>query len=41
MVMEKWVEKSLLNIAPLQRGFDLPKPQLVSGEYPVVRSYVF
>ncbi len=36
--MKKWVEKNFLNIAPLQRGFDLPKPQLISGEYPVVYS---
>ena len=33
-----WVHKKLLNIAPLQRGFDLPNRQLENGRYPVVYS---
>ncbi len=33
-----WVCRKLLNIAPLQRGFDLPNRQLENGPYPVVYS---
>lgn len=34
----EWEVKRLGEIAPLQRGFDLPNPQLKSGPYPVVYS---
>jgi len=33
-----WVEKSIADIAPLQRGFDLPNRLLAEGSYPVVYS---
>jgi type I restriction enzyme S subunit len=35
---DDWVERSLGQIAPLQRGFDLPTTQLATGPYPVVYS---
>jgi type I restriction enzyme S subunit len=38
LTLEEWVEKPLKQIAPLQRGFDLPSTQLSSGTYPVVYS---
>lgn len=34
----EWEEKKLGEIAPLQRGFDLPNSQLVAGNIPVVYS---
>jgi len=34
----EWEAKQLGNVAPLQRGFDLPNPQLRQGIYPVVYS---
>lgn len=34
----EWKTKRLGNVAPLQRGFDLPNPQLRLGKYPVVYS---
>jgi type I restriction enzyme S subunit len=34
----EWTVKRWANIAPLQRGFDLPSPQLRQGPYPVVYS---
>jgi type I restriction enzyme S subunit len=34
----EWVVKQLGNIAPMQRGFDLPNAELRSGPYPVVYS---
>jgi type I restriction enzyme S subunit len=34
----QWQVKRLGSIAPLQRGFDLPNPELRSGPYPVVYS---
>ncbi|GMO12245.1 MAG: hypothetical protein Ta2D_14130 [Rickettsiales bacterium] len=34
----EWEEKELLDIAPLQRGFDLPKSKMIDGKYPVVMS---
>jgi type I restriction enzyme S subunit len=34
----EWEVKRLGDVAPLQRGFDLPNPQLKSGPYPVVYS---
>jgi type I restriction enzyme S subunit len=37
-IPEDWELKSLGNIAPLQRGFDLPTSQLKTGIYPVVYS---
>ena len=33
-----WEVKSIKNIAPLQRGFDLPASQIQQGQYPVVYS---
>jgi type I restriction enzyme, S subunit len=30
-----WIKKSLKEVAPLQRGFDLPSTQLIEGNYPV------
>ncbi|MDG5854391.1 restriction endonuclease subunit S [Clostridium beijerinckii] len=33
-----WVEKAFKDIAPLQRGFDLPNAKIVEGKYPVVFS---
>ena len=34
----KWIEKSIGDFAPLQRGFDLPVDDIVIGQYPVVFS---
>ena len=34
----EWKRTKMENIAPLQRGFDLPNSQLKQGEYPVVYS---
>ena len=34
----EWVVKRLGDVAPFQRGFDLPNPQLRAGPYPVVYS---
>jgi type I restriction enzyme S subunit len=34
----EWEVKRLGDVAPLQRGFDLPNPQLKRGTYPVVYS---
>lgn len=34
----EWEMKRLGNIAPLQRGFDLPNAQLKAGNYPVIYS---
>lgn len=34
----KWKIKSLLDVAPLQRGFDLPSDKLMNGKYPVCYS---
>lgn len=33
-----WQEKEIIEIAPLQRGFDLPIDRIVEGEFPVVFS---
>ncbi len=38
VIPEEWNAKPLLNVAPLQRGFDLPTTQLRHGIYPVVYS---
>ena len=38
VIPEDWEVKSLGNIAPLQRGFDLPESQLLDGDCPVVYS---
>lgn len=38
MIPEDWEVKSLKDIAPLQRGFDLPYSQMKEGKYPVVFS---
>lgn len=37
-ISEGWETKQLKNIAPLQRGFDLPYSQIKNGKYPVVFS---
>lgn len=34
----EWIKEKIANIAPLQRGFDLPKNEMKAGEYPVVMS---
>ncbi len=34
----EWEEKEIIDIAPLQRGFDLPKSEMKIGNYPVVMS---
>ncbi len=34
----EWVEKTLGEFAPLQRGFDLPIDNIITGKYPVVFS---
>jgi len=34
----EWEEKKLGEVAPLQRGFDLPVDNIIDGEYPVVFS---
>jgi len=36
--MVGWIEKKVRDIAPLQRGFDLPKKNIVEGKYPIVYS---
>lgn len=33
-----WEERKVLDVAPLQRGFDLPKSKMKKGNYPVVMS---
>lgn len=33
-----WMEKRTKEIAPLQRGFDLPTSDVIEGEYPIVYS---
>lgn len=38
VIPEDWEVKSIVEIAPLQRGFDLPTSQLEAGPYPVVYS---
>lgn len=38
VIPEDWEVKSILQIAPLQRGFDLPTSQIEGGPYPVVYS---
>ena len=35
---EEWAGKTIGDIAPLQRGFDLPTGQIKNGKYPVVYS---
>lgn len=35
---DEWILKKIKDIAPLQRGFDLPSTELIKGEYPVVYS---
>jgi type I restriction enzyme S subunit len=34
----QWTEKQLVDVAPLQRGFDLPNSKVVDGEVPVCYS---
>ena len=38
VIPDDWDVKKLGEVAPLQRGFDLPTPQLIKGNYPVVYS---
>ena len=33
-----WEEKEIMEVAPLQRGFDLPVDKIIGGEFPVVFS---
>jgi len=35
---DAWEQRKAIDIAPLQRGFDLPKNNMKDGEYPVVMS---
>lgn len=35
---DDWEEKKCKDIAPLQRGFDLPVSNMIEGKYPVVMS---
>lgn len=35
---DDWEQRKLLDVAPLQRGFDLPASQMKEGKYPVVMS---
>lgn len=37
-IPQEWEIKELKDVCPLQRGFDLPKDMLKSGQYPVVYS---
>ena len=37
-IPEDWEIKEIQNVAPLQRGFDLPTQSIVDGTYPVVYS---
>ena len=37
-MVKGWVEKAIEEIAPLQRGFDLPTSNIISGDYPIVYS---
>jgi type I restriction enzyme, S subunit len=36
--IENWINLKLIDVAPLQRGFDLPVPKINRGDYPVVFS---
>ena len=36
--IDPWEQRKLGEVAPLQRGFDLPVSQMISGPYPVVMS---
>lgn len=38
VIPEDWEAKPLKDVAPLQRGFDLPYSQMEEGKYPVVFS---
>lgn len=35
---DAWEQRKVKNVAPLQRGFDLPATQMKDGDYPVVMS---
>ncbi|WP_320129598.1 restriction endonuclease subunit S [uncultured Sphaerochaeta sp.] len=35
---DPWEQRKVINVAPLQRGFDLPRQKMQSGCYPVVMS---
>lgn len=36
--VDEWEERKVVDVAPLQRGFDLPKSEMKVGDYPVVMS---
>lgn len=38
IIPDGWIMKSLSEVAPLQRGFDLPNSQIKKGPYPIVYS---
>ena len=35
---DDWIQRKIKKIAPLQRGFDLPKHKIIKGPYPVIFS---
>ena len=35
---DAWTQRKVVDIAPLQRGFDLSKSEMIGGDYPVVMS---
>lgn len=37
-IPEGWSVKKILDVCPLQRGFDLPEQNIVAGDYPIVYS---
>ena len=37
-IPEGWSVKKLIDVCPLQRGFDLPEQDIVAGDYPIVYS---
>lgn len=37
-IPEGWSVKKILDVCPLQRGFDLPEQNIVAGNYPIVYS---
>ncbi len=36
--VDDWEQRKVIDVAPLQRGFDLPSTEMNPGEYPVVMS---
>lgn len=35
---DDWEQRKVFDVAPLQRGFDLPSTDIKNGKYPVVMS---